>query len=317
MSLKLFAAVTLTRPDAKCVDPADVPEEVRPWIQRCPKDIFLVSCITTKKNEDSNHELCLYDIKKEDKKAFVETAVCLGRLDYLIENFEDECRFNLKLPSYAVYFGHLDCLRYLIENWCLMTPSIADEAASYGHVDCFRYLHEKGIRGYTDTAVSAATSNRECLEYAHKSGYRMDNPAIAQAAATYGKLECLKYAVENGCPVDARAFEYAAREGHLECIRYLFETGAPRSGLETIFAAKGGHMDCIRYFHEHGFPWDSRAAYQAASRGHMGCLKYLFDNGCPFTVSDILIFSRVTEEMRDYLLTSKLKKNRFRRFFGL
>jgi ankyrin repeat protein len=46
-------------------------------------------------------------------------------------------------------------------------------------------------------------------------------------AALYGRLECLKYARENGCPWNALTCHYAAQNGHIECLKYARENGCP------------------------------------------------------------------------------------------
>ena len=40
-----------------------------------------------------------------------------------------------------------------------------------------------------------------------------------------GHLECLKYAHEQGCELDADTCKAAARRGHLDCLKYAHEQG--------------------------------------------------------------------------------------------
>ena len=56
-----------------------------------------------------------------------------------------------------------------------------------------------------------------------------------------------RYACENGCLVDARACEKAARNGHLECMKYACEKGAIWNESICTSAAKGGYLNCLRY----------------------------------------------------------------------
>ena len=46
-------------------------------------------------------------------------------------------------------------------------------------------------------------------------------------AAYNGHLECLKYAHENGCPLDEDTFENADFYEYLECLNYLIEKKCP------------------------------------------------------------------------------------------
>jgi hypothetical protein len=46
-------------------------------------------------------------------------------------------------------------------------------------------------------------------------------------AVSWGHLDCLKYAHENGAPWDERICAQASKNGHIDCLRYAFIRGAP------------------------------------------------------------------------------------------
>ena len=79
--------------------------------------------------------------------------------------------------------------------------------------------------------------------------------AVIGHAARYGRIDCLEYLHENGCPWDEEATESAADGGHLDCLKYLHEKGCPWNEGATKFAAANGHLDCLKYLHEKGCPW--------------------------------------------------------------
>ena len=43
--------------------------------------------------------------------------------------------------------------------------------------------------------------------------------------------------------------------GRLECLKYAHEKGCPWDRL-TCSAAESGHLECLKYAHEKGCPWD-------------------------------------------------------------
>ena len=97
--------------------------------------------------------------------------------------------------------------------------------------------------------------------------------------ASYGYLDCLKYAHENGCSWDQYTPENAAANGHLDCLKYAHENGCYWNEDTTSSAALNGHLDCIKYAHENGCSWNKDTPENAAANGHLDCLKYAHENG--------------------------------------
>ena len=89
----------------------------------------------------------------------------------------------------------------------------------------FEIFTKTGVLGMEDLRFGAANNGRlECLKYARENGCPWDENTCT-AAALHGYLECLKYAHENGCPWDEWTCEGAAEHGHLECLKYAHENG--------------------------------------------------------------------------------------------
>ena len=102
-----------------------------------------------------------------------------------------------------------------------------------------------------------------------------------QEAATYGRLECLKYAHDNGCPWNESTCTYAAVNRHLECLKYARDNGCPWNESVCSCAAYFGHLDCLKYAHENGCQWNKKTCQYAEWHGSLDCLKYAHENGCP------------------------------------
>ena len=75
--------------------------------------------------------------------------------------------------------------------------------------------------------------------------------------ALQGNLAMVKYCVENGCPMDANAWN------------------------ACNVAALKGHLDVLKYLHENDCPWDWRACVCAYENNHNDCLNYLIEQRCP------------------------------------
>ena len=98
-----------------------------------------------------------------------------------------------------------------------------------------------------------------------------------EAAARDGHLEVLKWARQNGCPVNADTCVAAAEGGNLEVLQWLRQNGCPWDAETCTVAAGGGHLKVLQWARENGCPWDEKTWYYADSR----CRPYLLEHGCP------------------------------------
>lgn len=104
----------------------------------------------------------------------------------------------------------------------------------------------------------------------------------------WGRIECLKYACENGGCKWIMIASYAptaiaADCGHLKCLKYLHSNGAPWDYKTPLYAAENGHLECLKYLHENGCPWDHRIVFFAKKNRHLEILEYLKKNGLKYT----------------------------------
>jgi hypothetical protein len=65
----------------------------------------------------------------------------------------------------------------------------------------------------------------------------------------YGRLECLQYAHEHGCPWNARVMEMAAASGYLECVVYAREKGCPYDRWRLFSDGVVTDTRCLDYMH--------------------------------------------------------------------
>ncbi len=101
-------------------------------------------------------------------------------------------------------------------------------------------------------------------------------------------LDCLKFAVEHGCPVNQTALLFTVDNTNsdtLDCLKYLHqECGLQFTESEfCIRAAKYNMIDHLIYAHEHGCPWDPLVCAHA----RMPMLQYVHEHGCPWDASTL------------------------------
>lgn len=156
-------------------------------------------------------------------------CVMKGNLECLQIVHENGGYWNEKTCSFAAFHGNLDCLRYAHENGCPWDTNTLSLALLQGHLDCAIYYlthaddYQKDDPTYCKCAVW--NGNIHCLKYLHQNGFAWDH-TIPLQASTYGQTECLRYAIENGCPfswktcLDVSCVEYRAARNR-ECISYL------------------------------------------------------------------------------------------------
>lgn len=150
----------------------------------------------------------------------------------------------------------------------------ANEAGKTGHLRCLQTICSK--RGFT-------------WDSKHHKG-------ACLLASRHGRLDCLKYAREKGCPLDdisnlqvedylhdKNAVNAAIVGGHLECLKYAHQEARIELTEDAfIAAAVRGRLNCLVYLREQGLEWYSETIAICARYGHLECLTYALENGAPY-----------------------------------
>ncbi len=180
-------------------------------------------------------------------------------------------------------------------------------AARGGQLECMKFLH----------SIGAPCKYLVTLEYAVPKRYALLPGALPKLSwsddftippPANGYIDCLRFALENGCPIHEQACEHACRYnlldcfqllhkhganvsfwcsiisaimGHIEILQYLHDIGHTWNRNTIADAAEGGSLECVQYLHLHGCPWNVDAYRSAAKGGNLDCLMYLHENGCP------------------------------------
>ncbi|AGO85691.1 Ankyrin repeat domain containing protein [Pandoravirus salinus] len=107
-------------------------------------------------------------------------------------------------------------------------PAACERAAAVGHTDCVVYAIGRGC----------CKSKRAC-----------------NAAALYGRIDTIKWLLDQGFVVDpASACRAAVAGGHADCLAFV-HARKPNAlaGCNWADAIRRGHTDVVRYGHRHGY----------------------------------------------------------------
>jgi hypothetical protein len=95
------------------------------------------------------------------------------------------------------------------------------------------------------------------------------------------RIEFLRWAKEQGCPINPKICYYAAKGGHLEVLRWARENQAPWDERTCSAAAFGGHLEVLRWLRKIEVPWNADICNAAAVSGHFDVLRWARENQAP------------------------------------
>lgn len=110
-------------------------------------------------------------------------------------------------------------------------------------------------------------------------GVSMCPSSAITCASCNGKLESVKFLIEQVVNCDHSAIDGAAYNGEFEIVKYLIELDKPCS-IEAVDGASGsGHFEIVKYLIEKGKPCSFNAIDKAASQKHFEIIKFLIEHG--------------------------------------
>ena len=147
------------------------------------------------------------------------------------------CEWDEKTINTAARKANLEMLKYCFSNDCPYDEEAScKQAAAGGHLDCLRFLFDKvkpSRETEEDAAIQAACGGHlGILKYLLVEERKISagvKRACVYNAAWYGRLDCLKYFVEEAkVPLnDWQDIASARYREHPECVNYLLEKGCP------------------------------------------------------------------------------------------
>ncbi len=122
-----------------------------------------------------------------------------------------------------------------------------------------------------------------------------NNMIIVQTLATFGSLELLQIAINNGCELVSNGylsvaydiFKYskvpytndvcalAAQNGHINVIEFCLNNGCQLNWISCLLAAKNGHLHVVEWLLKNNCPTNDYVRETAAFNGHYDVIKLL------------------------------------------
>jgi hypothetical protein len=118
---------------------------------------------------------------------------------------------------------------------------------------------------------------------------RQWNPIILTNAAILGRDDIIRFALDNGCPLDIEylSLPYAALMKKFHCVQLLHERGYPMDQECSRYAARGGDLTCLEYVVNNGAPFISECLDEATDSYNIPMIDYLIEKNCPFSFKTI------------------------------
>lgn len=209
-------------------------------------------------------------------------AAQYGHLDIMIYLHEHGCPWQCNAYKYAARGGQLECMKFLFQECCPWDPEATLEFAVSQHfqyVSFYNQLHNIDHPWTDDWSIQPPVSGYiDCLRFALENGCRTGY-GTCNAACRYGLLDCLQLLHQYNVPWSYTTASDAASHGHLHCLMYLYENGCPMDESSAEYAAWSGHLDCLRYIIEQdGLNIDDTLLNAAAESGNVDCLSYLVEH---------------------------------------
>lgn len=190
-----------------------------------------------------------------NSKQIVKGAAEGGNLE-LLEKYSNKLEFDDFLPVFIAAGNgkHLNVIEYLLSKFNELDNYILYGIAKSGDVEflkkIFKYLNYYGI----------------------------DYSGIANRAAKYGKLNVVKYIIEE-IPVNDLKYisSTAARKGHIDIVKYLVLKGANNYKTILTCAKENGHNDIVLFIIQ--FCKDNNLEVSDREAGFLDILMYVFEHG--------------------------------------
>ena len=177
--------------------------------------------------------------------------------------------------------NRFNILKYCVDNGLELDGRACKLAVRHNDLKGLQYLREKGAPwdASLPTLCAWGTKNVELLKLCLSNGCPVNGADACEIASRSGGLEHLKYLRNEGCQWDKRTTQYANR---VDILRYAVENGCPVNGPEACAAAvRQASIEKLIYLRKPGYNWDARTSFEAAAKSYLDFLKYCIENGCP------------------------------------
>lgn len=180
----------------------------------------------------------------------------------------------------AAKSGHINCVVYARDRGRPWGPGICAAAAAGGHLDILRYAHAHGAP-VEDNAieVAMAAGHLDCVWWLCDHGHPWGRATCASAGSVID-IAHMRRLREGGCPWGNTLLCVIASNRLMDCLHYALENGCPHHADAAIEAARAGWLDGIKYMESHGIALARHEMCDAAADGDQAAvLEYMLDQG--------------------------------------
>ncbi|AGO82755.1 F-box domain containing protein [Pandoravirus dulcis] len=217
-------------------------------------------------------------------------AAATGQHQLLTQLRDAGCDWDVTATRAAAKRGDIESLMYLHRGGCPMDAAVCEHAVAGGHLAVLTYAHEHGCPWNERTINAAGFALCRALDRRAPRSARTE--AHQPDARDAGRIACIAYAREHGCPSDGRVVERAIRVGDLAGLARAHGAGCGWSAQTTALAAASGRNAMVVYAHESGCPWAAWTVPAAAARGALNLLRYALTHDCPYDETEALEAAR-------------------------
>jgi hypothetical protein len=204
--------------------------------------------------------------------------------------------------------NNTELIKIYINKVCIFNRNFLIELAYYNNFDCFKYFNnmEKFKKCKLNDEIFtnfASNGNLEALSFLRKNNYSMNSLALKQA--TQNKhFNCVKFLLNNGCPID-NIISYIVLEDNFDLLKYYLENYEDKFTLYYTILYKynlcniaiyNNNLELLKYLHEeYGCKFDgdfdtsvydifyrfniAKSREIATRYNSLKCLRYLYSCG--------------------------------------
>lgn len=218
------------------------------------------------------------------------TAARFARMNSLLWMKENFCEWDSTICAEAARKGHLRVLEWLIAEKCPYDETTCEAAVDGGHLNVLKWLLQHTTPCPCDERCSKKAASRgylSILQWMVDKRLPWDGETLYEAARC-GHENVVRWARENGCPLDEKltfAIFEAVYATDMNTLRILQRRGCC-SELQQIEickqAARYRNKEVLVWAHSHGFAWDVWTCAYTAEHGDLEFLRWLRERNCPW-----------------------------------
>jgi|694.fasta_scaffold00968_35 hypothetical protein len=192
----------------------------------------------------------------------------------------------------AAFWEKLCCLKYARNHGHIWNTNVWTRACQNADFVILQYALDNACPINVQTFELGCCKNLETLQFMRSTvGCTTWNEETCALFSRRGRLNCLRYARENGCPWNERTTLEAAMHGQLHCLQYAYEAGCSIgvSFCLEVVQSRNSSIECLKFGIDHGALTDDPQLMMAAARHYNSeFLSYLHQRGLPLTEHVVL-----------------------------